>query len=291
MTHRYQHSKTMRITKFSATILLGILTFSFPLSSAISSDKTANYLNAEKLKTQLLEDSTFLSKLREKITPHIDNHEIQKIIRNYLLNHPEIMIEMQLTLQEKLEKKNAQDAQAQASIINFFKKEIFYSPHDAILGNPNGKKVLIDFFDYNCGYCKISYSYIENLIKEDPDLRVVIKDLPILGPDSMAAHTVAHAFRKQFPEKYLQFYKALLTSESRANEAQAIKIAVSLGADEKKLRNEIRDSSLQNPFRENIQIASRLNITGTPSYIIGDKVFIGAISQDMLKESIEDILQ
>ncbi|WP_273759916.1 DsbA family protein [Bartonella sp. ML70XJBT.G] len=289
MIHQSQHSKTTFIARLLAIILLGLLTFSSSLSNATSSNKTANYLSAEKLKTQLLEDPSFLSKLKEKITPQIDNHDIQKIVRDYLLTHPEIMIEMQLILQEKLEKKSAQDAQTQASIINFLKKEIFHSPHDAILGNPNGKRVLIDFFDYNCGYCKMSYSYIENLIKEYPDLRVVIKDLPILGSDSMAAHTVAHAFRKQFPEKYPQFHKALLTSESRANEAKAIKIAVSLGADEKKLRDAIKDPNLKNPFKENIQIASQLNITGTPSYIIGDKVFIGAVSQDMLKEAIKNI--
>ncbi len=289
MTHQPQSSKITFIAKLSATIMLSIFICSSFLSNATSREKTANYVNAESLKTQLLEDPTFLSKLKEKITPRIDDHDIRKIIRDYLLTHPEIMIEMQLSLEEKLEKKSEQKARKQASIINLLKKEIFQSPHDALLGNPNGKKVLVDFFDYNCGYCKMSYSYIENLIKEHPDLRVIIKDLPILGTDSMAAHTVAYVFRKQFPEKYPQFHKALLTSKSRVNETKAIKIAVSLGADEKKLRNAIKDSNLQNSFKENIQIASTLNITGTPSYIIGDKVFIGAVDQNILKEAIENI--
>ncbi|EJF94094.1 DsbA family protein [Bartonella taylorii] len=288
MTHKPQSSKITFIAKLSATIILSILICSSS-SNATSSEKTVSYVNAESLKTQLLEDPNFLSKLKEKITPRIDDHDIRKIIRDYLLTHPEIMIEMQLSLEEKLEKKSEQKAKKQASIINLLKKEIFQSPHDAFLGNPNGKKVLVDFFDYNCGYCKISYSYIENLIKEHPDLRVIIKDLPILGTDSMAAHTVAYVFRKQFPEKYPQFHKALLTSKSRVNEAKAIKIAVSLGADEKKLRNAIRDPNLQNSFKENIQIASTLNITGTPSYIIADKVFIGAVDQNILKEAIENI--
>ncbi|WP_208432887.1 DsbA family protein [Bartonella taylorii] len=288
MTHKPQSSKITFIAKLSATIILSILICSSS-SNATSSEKTASYVNAESLKTQLLEDPNFLSKLKEKITPRIDDHDIRKIIRDYLLTHPEIMIEMQLSLEEKLEKKSEQKAKKQASIINLLKKEIFQSPHDAFLGNPNGKKVLVDFFDYNCGYCKISYSYIENLIKEHPDLRVIIKDLPILGTDSMAAHTVAYVFRKQFPEKYPQFHKALLTSKSRVNEAKAIKIAVSLGADEKKLRNAIRDPNLQNSFKENIQIASTLNITGTPSYIIADKVFIGAVDKNILKEAIENI--
>ncbi|WP_455480139.1 DsbA family protein [Bartonella sp. B23] len=288
MTQQSQYSKIMLIAKFLATVTLSVLTFSSSLSNATSNDKIANYLSSEKLKMQLLEDLTFLSKLKEKLALSVDENDIQKIVRNYLLANPEIMIEMQLILQEKLKNKIEQKVQKQASVINSFKKEIFQSPHDAVLGNLNGRRVLVDFFDYNCGYCKMSYSYIENLIKEYPDLRVIIKDLPILGPDSMAAHSVAYAFRKQLPKKYPQFHKALLTNKSRVNEAKAIKIAVSLGADEKKLRNAIRDSNLQNSFKKNIQIAFALNITGTPSYIIGDKVLIGAVSQDILKESIEN---
>ncbi|WP_336294693.1 DsbA family protein [Bartonella sp. CB169] len=289
MTYKSQHSKIMRLTQFSATVVLSILLCSSSLSNTTSSEKKENYLNAENFKTQLLEDSTFLSKLKEKITPHIDDHDIQKIVRDYLLANPEIMIKMQFILQEKLEKQREQDAKEQALIINLLKNEIFKSPYDAVLGNPNGKRVLVDFFDYNCKYCKISYSYIEDLIKKYPDLRIIIKDLPILGPDSIAAHTVAYAFRQQLPEKYPQFHKTLLNNKSRATESNAIKIAISLGANEEKLRNAIKDLSPQNLFKENMQIASAINITGTPSYIIGNKVFIGVATKDILKEAVENL--
>ncbi|EJF82930.1 DsbA family protein [Bartonella rattimassiliensis] len=277
------------VSKIVAPVMLSILIFLPSLSNATLNQKTINHLNLGKLKIQLLEDSNFLSKLKEKITPHIDSHLIQQIVREYLLTHPEIMIEMQLILQDKLEKQNEYENQRQASAIHLLEKEIFHSPHDAVLGNPNGKKVLVDFFDYNCSFCKSSYSYIENLIKEYPDLRVIIKDLPVLGSDSMAAHAIAHVFRKQFPEKYPQFHKTLLMYQGRANEAKAIKIAVSLGADEKKLRNALKDPNLKNAFKENIQIASTLHITGTPSYIIGNKIFIGAVKQDILKQAIDNV--
>ncbi|MET3559978.1 protein-disulfide isomerase [Bartonella japonica] len=277
------------MTNFSAKIMLSILIFVSSLSHAISSDKTPNGFNSKKIEIQLLENSTFLSKLKEKVTPQIDDRAIHKIIREYLLTNPEILIEMQIALQEKLEKENEKKSQEQVLIINLLKKEIFQSPHDAILGNPNGKKVFVDFFDYNCGYCKLSYPHIESLIKKYPDLRIIIKDLPILGYDSVAAHTVAYAFREQFPKKYQQFHKALLTNNGRANEAKAIKIALSLGADEKKLRDRIKNPDFQNSFKRNIQIASQLNITGTPSYIIGDKVFIGAVDQDILEETLKNM--
>ncbi|WP_332061099.1 DsbA family protein [Bartonella sp. CB74] len=290
MIYQPQHSKATFIAKFSAAIMLSIFLICSPsLLHAESSKKTSNDVNLEKLKTQLLEDPVFLSKLKEKIAPYINDHDIQEVVKNYLLTNPEIMIQMQFVLQKKLEKLEEQRTQKQSSIINSLKKEIFQSPHDIILGNPNGKIVLVDFFDYNCKFCKSSYHHIESLIKEYPNLRVIVKDLPILGHDSTAAHTVAYAFRKQLPEKYPQFYKALLTNQGRANKATAIKIAVSLGADEKKLRNAIKDPTLLNSFKENIQIASALNITGTPSYIIGDKVLIGAVNKNILKELIENI--
>ncbi|WP_375632206.1 MULTISPECIES: DsbA family protein [unclassified Bartonella] len=288
MNYHSQNSKITLFSKILVIVMSSILIFLPSLSNATSHSKTANDLSLEKLKSQLLEDSSFLSKLKEKMIPHTDSHHIQQIVREYLLTHPEIMIEMQLILQDKLEKQNEYESQKQTSVIHSLEKEIFHSPHDAVLGNPNGKRVLVNFFDYNCGYCKISYSNIEDLIKEYPDLKVIIKDLPILSSDSMAAHTVAYAFRKQFPEKYPQFHKTLLMYQGRANEAKAIKVAVSLGADEKKLHNAIKDPTLQNAFKENIQIASALHITGTPSYIIGDKIFIGAARQDILKQAIDN---
>ncbi|WP_455482568.1 DsbA family protein [Bartonella sp. B35(2025)] len=288
MIHQPRYLKITFIAKFFVIAIFSLLIYS-PSSKATSSEKIPNYLDLENLKIQLLEDSTFLSKLREKIIPHIDDYHLQKILKDYLLANPEIMVQMQLILQEKLEKQNEKKSPKQALIIHSLEKEIFQSPHDAVFGNPNGKVTLVDFFDYNCKFCKSSYSHIESLIKEFPDLRVIIKDLPVLGSDSTAVHTVAYAFRKEFPEKYHQFYEALLTSQGRANEAKAIKIAVSLGADETKLYDIIKDPSLQNSFKENIKIASTLNITGIPSYIIGDQILIGAVNKDVLKKAVKNM--
>ncbi|WP_455474885.1 thioredoxin domain-containing protein [Bartonella sp. B30(2025)] len=285
MTNLSQYFKTTFIARILATTILSVLICSPSSSSTKLNEKTQNHLDLEAIKTQLLEDTTFLSKLKKKIALHTDDHDIQNIVREYLLTNPEIMIQMQIILQEKLKKQK----EKQVSLINLLKKEIFQSPHDAVFGNPNGKTELVVFFDYNCSHCKKSYTHITNLIKEYPDLRVIIKDLPILGDDSMAAHTVAYAFRQQLPEKYYQFYKELLTSPNRSNEAKAMKIATSLGANKKKLLHAMQDPNLQNYFQENIQIVSTLDITGTPSYIINNEIFVGAVSQEILKRSIENV--
>ncbi|WP_336276897.1 DsbA family protein [Bartonella sp. CB178] len=288
MAERYQHFITTQVTKLPAAISLCLILCSPSLSNTKLDGEKQNYLNAEKLKIQLLEDHSFLAKLKEKISPLISNYDIQETIREYLLANPEIMIQMQLILQEKIEKQKKQRDERLASTINLLKKEIFQSPHDAILGNPHGKTELVVFFDYNCGYCKKSYAHIANFTKKYRDLRIIVKDLPILGTDSVAAHTVAYAFRQQFPEKYHQFYKTLLISPGRSNENKAIKVATSLGADEEKLRSTTKYLNPNDLFQENIQIASMLGISGTPSYIVNNKVFIGAVGQEFLEKAIEN---
>ncbi|AQX18302.1 MULTISPECIES: DsbA family protein [Bartonella] len=287
MIDQAQHLKLPFMKIFLMAFILSVFMYLF-LSYAQTKEQTSNHLTIENLKIQLLEDSDFLSKFSEKSTKSISDDYIRQIIRDYLLNNPEIMIEMQFILQEKFEQRRQQEAQKQSEIIKLLEKEIFQSPHDAILGNPNGKIVLVEFFDYNCRYCKRSYSDLISLIQEYPDLRIVIKDLPILGPDSVETHIIAYVFRKLFPEKYFQFHKKLLMSQGRANEAKAIKVAVSLGANEKELRNAIQSSNLQKFFQENLKIASALNILGAPAYIIGDKIFSGAVEKSILQAAIED---
>ncbi|WP_026501132.1 DsbA family protein [Bartonella clarridgeiae] len=287
MINQTRYSKVLFVKKILIIIILSVFMYSF-LSNAQTKDQTSDHLIIENLKIELLEDSNFLSKLSEKSTKNINDNYIRQIIRDYLLNNPEIMIEMQFILQEKFEQRRQKEAEKQTAIIKSLEKEIFQSPHDAILGNPNGKIVLVEFFDYNCKHCKRSYLDLISLMQEYTDLRIVIKDLPILGPDSVATHIISQIFRKKFPEKYLQFHKKLLMSQGRSNEDKAIKIAVLLGANEKELRNAIQDSKLQKLFQENIRIASALNITGTPAYIIGDKVLIGAVEKNILQAAIED---
>ncbi len=124
------------------------------------------------------------------------------------------------------------------------------------------------------------------LTESDPDLRFVLKEFPILGPDSQKAHVVSQAFLKLMPEKYGEFHNELLGSKSRATEAAAIKIAVSLGADEAKLREEMKNPAISDTFARTYDLANKLAITGTPSYVVGDEVVFGALGKDVLTEKI-----
>lgn len=209
--------------------------------------------------------------------------EVEKIVRDYLLANPEILEEMQAALDAK---QKQEQRVAQVETIQSNSQEIFNASYDGVVGNPKGKVSIVEFYDYNCGFCKRALEDMQALTDEDPDLRFVLKEFPILGPDSQKAHTVASAFQRLMPEKFGEFHDQLLGGEGRAGEASAIKIALSLGADEAKLREEMKNPEIQENFAKTYELANQLSITGTPSYVVGDEVVFGALGKDVLIEKI-----
>jgi protein-disulfide isomerase len=215
--------------------------------------------------------------------PQLDQQAVETIVRNYLLKNPEIMVEVQTAL----ETKQAEAAQEQVKQVLASSQDQLFNPlHDAVFGNPNGDVTVYEFFDYNCGYCKRALPDMEAILKNDPNVRFVMKEFPILGPDSMRAHIVAQAFKALMPEKYAEYHEVLLGAQERATEASAIADAVKLGADEAQLREKMKDPAITNAFQETYQLAQKLNITGTPSYIIGNDLVPGAIGAEGLIERI-----
>ena len=212
--------------------------------------------------------------------------QIEAIIHDYLLNNPEVLAEAQKALEAKQE---AAQKAAQKSLIAEAKDAIFTSEHDGIVGNPDGKVTIVEFFDYNCGYCKRAMADMDAMVAADKDLRFVLKEFPILGEDSQKAHVVAQAVQRMMPEKYGAFHRKLLSSKGRADEAKAIAIAVEMGADEKALREKMQDPSIMDSFRSAYELANKLSITGTPSYVVGDEVVFGALGREVLSAKIENL--
>ena len=266
--------------------LVGAIALMLPSTVQLAEAGNADNTTVEAVKKELLNDSDFVKAVGQHLNNEQNDDHIRQVVKDYLIKNPEVMLEVQDALNDKQEKKIAE---SQTSTLQSKKDEIFNSPNDAVLGNPKGSVTLVEFFDYNCGYCKKSYADLENLIKSDPKLRVVIKDFPILGPDSVKAHIVARAVMKIMPEKYAEFHKELLTIPGRSNEEKAIKIAVKLGVDEQKLRSTMQDESLQQAFVDNGQLAYALGINGTPSYILGNNVLVGAVGENILKAKIAEL--
>ncbi len=215
-----------------------------------------------------------------------EKKEIGAIVRDYLLENPEIMIEVQ----EKLVEKREADRQAKAGeAVSQNKDAIFSSTHDIALGNPDGKVTVVEFFDYNCTYCKSAISDMDAIIKANPEVRFVLKEFPILGEDSVAAHKVSDAFRKIAPEKYGEFHRQLLGGKTHANEAVAMAVAVSLGVSEDQIRAKMAESSSDDSVRETYMLAQNLGITGTPSYVVGNEAIFGAVGSKTILEKVANV--
>jgi len=212
--------------------------------------------------------------------------ELGEFIKQYLIENPEIMLEVQDALQKK--QQMAQQVKATMAIENNTDR-IFDSKNDVTLGNPKGDVTVVEFFDYNCSYCRHALPDMQALLKKDKNVRFVLKEFPILGPDSVAAHRVADAFRRVAPEKYSDFHVALLSSDGRASEDTAIQVASSLGVSEDNIRAEMKKSPNDDIVQATYQLAANLGISGTPSYVIGNEMVPGAVGIDDLEAKVKNM--
>lgn len=217
-------------------------------------------------------------------TNTVDRSKVETIVRDYLLTNPEILVEVQTAL--NMREQQAQQQQ-QAAVLESEKAAIYQSANDAVIGNPAATKTIVEFFDYNCGYCKHALADMQAMVQADPDLRFVMKEFPILGPESQQAHMVAAAFKRIAPDKYAEFHIRLLGGSGRAGEAAALRVASSMGVDEASLRQAMQDPSIVEEFTQTYELANKLAISGTPAYIIGNEVVSGAIGAEVLKSKLE----
>ncbi|MEM5473203.1 DsbA family protein [Hoeflea sp. AS60] len=214
--------------------------------------------------------------------------EFGAFIREYLLANPEIVEEMRQALEIKKEAESR--VMAQAAITNN-KAAIFNAPEDIVLGNPAGDVTVVEFYDYNCGFCKRAMSDMTALLEKDPNVRFVLKEFPILGPDSLAAHRVAMSFRALAPEKYGDYHMKLLGGDVRATEEHAVEVAKEFGIDEAALRAGMDDPAIDKSIRQTYELANALGISGTPSFVIGDEAVFGAVGEEVLLGKIANMRQ
>ncbi|MEL6203336.1 MAG: DsbA family protein [Pseudomonadota bacterium] len=225
------------------------------------------------------------------ITPAVafdenEKQEIGEIVREYLLANPELLVEVQEVLEERAA---AEEELARVAIIQSAQDQLLRDPADPVLGNPDGDVTVVEFFDYNCGFCRRAMADMQTIIESDANVRFVLKEFPILGPESIAAHQVALAFNKLMPEKYGEFHIQLMEFEGRADEGSAIEVALGLGIDEARLRETMADPTLSNSVQSTYELAEGLGIGGTPSYVIGDSLVPGALGVDELRARIAEV--
>jgi protein-disulfide isomerase len=213
--------------------------------------------------------------------------EIEKIVKEYLLSHPEILEEVSAELSKR---QAAAEAEKHQAAVKENADLIFNSPRGVVLNNHKGDVNFVEFFDYNCGYCKHAMADMLNLMNSDPKLRVVLKEFPVLGPGSVAAAQVAIAVRMQDPsgKKYLDFHQKLLGSRGQADKARALAAAKEAGLDMARIEKDMVSPEVKATLEENFKIAEAMGLNGTPSYVIGNQVVVGAIGRDGLAKKISE---
>ena len=211
---------------------------------------------------------------------------IEKIVHQYLVSHPEILIEMSNALRAKQE---TQQADTDKNLLQQHANQIFKQADDPVTGNPQGTLTVVEFVDYNCGYCKRSALLIQELLKKDKEIRYIYKEFPILSDTSVYASKAALAVNALEPAKYEAFHNALMAYPGalKSND-DVMNVAKKQGLDWSKIVAKINDPAIDKKIATNHAIAQTLNITGTPAFIIGDQLLRGAPqSLEMLEESIK----
>jgi len=212
--------------------------------------------------------------------------EIENIVKEYLIAHPEVL---QDALTEMEKRQAAAETEKHRTAVKDYSRALFDSSHQVTLGNPQGDVTMVEFFDYNCGYCKRALADMLDLMKNDPKLKVVLKEFPVLGPGSIEAAQVAVAVRMQDKtgKKYMDFHQKLLSGRGQADRARALAVAKEVGVDMPRLEKDMAGDEIKATIDENMKLAEALGLNGTPSYVVGTDVVVGAVGLAALKEKVE----
>ena len=213
---------------------------------------------------------------------NINEQEIENIIKKYILENPEILI-------ESLEKFTAnQKAKEQKSFVNILNNFYDTKAYESLprIGNMESKLIIIEFVDYNCGYCKKTLSTISKLMKNFDNIQIVFIDYPILSETSEIAARASLAANEQ--NAYFEYHSILLNSTKSINENVLYKIAKELSLDIEKFKKDISSEKIKNNIIKNIKFANSLKIKGTPTFIIGKQILPGAYDYEKLKKIILD---
>lgn len=211
--------------------------------------------------------------------------EVENVVRELLLNkEPDLIVKAAQEMQRRTEKEEMTKGQ---EAISKKEKELYSDPDSQVMGNKNGDVTIVEFFDYQCGYCKVVQPAVQELLESDKNLRFIFKEYPILGPGSMFASKAALASVKQ--NKYVKFHEALMTSKQHLTDDGVLEVAEDVGIDVKKLKVDMEDPKITKMLDKNRALGESLGARGTPTFIIGGKLYPGALPVDQMKEIISNI--
>lgn len=218
----------------------------------------------------------------EKLNP-AQRKAIEEVVRQVLRDNPEILVE---AIHAARAKQETDERDRAVKALSERRKDLERNPTSPVVGNPDGDVTVVEFFDYRCGFCKRAHPTMTELLKSDPKVRVVLKEFPILGPESILASRAALAVHRMDPAKYRPFHDALMTDRAAVSRERVLQVAKSVGIDIGKLEKGLVDPAIDAIIGETVELAQALGINGTPAFVIGNQIVPGAVDLDTLKQLI-----
>ena len=208
--------------------------------------------------------------------------QVEAIVRDYLMREPEIIYE---ALQELQRRETAAEAERQKAALAGRRDDLFQSAASPVGGNPEGDVTLVEFFDYRCGYCRRVVGALRALVEQDEDLRVVFKEFPILGEDSVRASRAALAAERQ--GLYMPMHFALMAADDLSMDG-IMRVAAGVGLDPEQLAQDMQSPEIQAEIAATYELARALGIEGTPAFVVDDQLIPGAVSQERLAALVDE---
>jgi protein-disulfide isomerase len=211
--------------------------------------------------------------------------EVAALVRTTLVAEPDILEEASVALEAR---RSEQEAERQSEAIVQLSDQLFRSDSDHVAGDVNGDITLVEFFDYNCPYCRRAMQDVLTLMGSDPNLRVVFKEFPVLSQESEDAALIAVAVQRQ-GDKYFEFHRKLMELEGYIDEQVARRVATEVGVDMAKLDEDLKDPAIREVIDSNRSLGDNVGINGTPAYVVGDRVLVGAAPVQEIAAAIAEI--
>lgn len=214
----------------------------------------------------------------------IDEARVRELVLETILDNPEIIMEAVAILEQR---QAEVQASAQSEVLDNQRNLLETDPNAPVLGNPEGDVTVVEFFDYNCPYCKRAMAEVKGMIDADSEIRLVYREWPILGDGSVFAAKAALAARNQ--GKYEEFHWAMMAMKGRAQEASVMRIAEDLGLNIEQLRRDMETPEVEEHIATSMRLAQSLGFNGTPSFVIGDSLVPGFVEQSQLEEYVSQV--
>lgn len=242
----------------------------------------SKFFNLTAASTMLLASTAFSLTAQAQDLSNLSKEQLEEIIHDYLMANPEVMIKSLDAYYKEQEKLAAME---QEQRLEDLLPALANSDEYPVAGNPNGTVTMIEFFDYNCGFCKRVLPQVNRIIEDDEDVRVLFVEFPILSESSVFAAQAALAADMQ--DKYVEFHMAVMAARGGLSEKRILQIAESVNLDMDKLKTDMSSDEIKQQINRNRQVAQMLDLSGTPAFIIGNEVVRGAIDEAAMRGLIE----